>query len=271
MIVQAGAKELEFLMDAVVTIGSFDGVHCGHQALLQELVRQANRVGGVATVVTFSEHPRMVLGKGDVALLTTPTERNQLLAEYGAEWVVELPFTPEVARLTAEEFIREFIVGQLHAKALLLGYDHRFGSDRHTTPSDHIERLCEEYGIECVRYEPLMVEGQEVSSSEIRELLRRGHTDYVVRLLGRPYTMECQAKRGFLTPLQRGKMVPGAANYQVLWCRNDEPEELYAGEENQPVVELVEDVLVVMPDGQMMLESDTSAERIMIFFEQKLI
>lgn len=270
MIVRASEVAEGFLAYSVVTIGSFDGVHRGHQALLGKLRRLADEQGGVPTVVTFGQHPRSVLGSGQVRLLTTPTERNELLEEYGAEYVVELSFTPELAALTAEEFMRDFLIGQLGATALLLGYDHSFGSDRHTTPPDHIEQLGERYGLKVVRYEPLMVEGGEVSSSEIRTLLERGHVDYVIRLLGRPYTINCRARNGHLVPHDGRKVLPAAGSYRVSWCLNDEPEELYHDQANPPVVELVSDVLVVTPRGELMVESAVTSDEIMLFFEERL-
>lgn len=180
-----GFDSLPEIVRPVVTIGSFDGVHLGHKALLEEVVAEARKVEGESVVVTFSPHPREVIpGKGgDFRLLTSLERKAELLEELGIDYLVVVEFTMAFAALTSEEFVRNFLTSKLGMHTLVVGYNHRFGHDR-DVPADHFERLAQRYGFEVVRASAFTFEGGKVSSSVIRNLLAEGRQTEAEILLG---------------------------------------------------------------------------------------
>ena len=172
-------------MSRVATIGFFDGVHCGHQYLFEQLRRIADERQLKPLIITFEEHPRAVLQADFIPqLLTTPAERKALLEQYGE--VVMLPFE-EVQPLTAAQFMRR-LKEEYDVRVILMGYDHRFGSDglKH---SQAYRALGAETGIEVLTMHEY-VEGEwHVSSTEIRRALENGNVAVAAELLGRPYSL----------------------------------------------------------------------------------
>lgn len=171
-----------------VTVGVFDGVHRGHQALLAQME-------GARTVVTLTAHPSFVLGRRESEYwLDDPQEHLRLLFEAGAKYVAVLPFTREVAQLSACAMAR-LLFGQLNMRALLLGYDSRFGS-KQNDDFDRLPLLASELGFSLHRGEPYQVEGSPISSSRIRETLERGAVDETSTLLGRPFAVAGAVQHG---------------------------------------------------------------------------
>ena len=122
---------LDFNFNTVVTIGTFDGVHIGHQEIIKNLVNQGSKSDYNTVILTFFPHPRMVLQQGiDLKLLTTLPEKIALLEKTGLQNLVVEPFTKEFSRLTATEFVRDLLVNNLKSKKIIIGYDHRFGRNR---------------------------------------------------------------------------------------------------------------------------------------------
>lgn len=161
-----------------VTVGVFDGVHRGHRELLK----------GVSLVVTLTSHPSFVLGRRDSEYwLDDPDEHLRLLFEAGAKYVAVLPFTREVARLSACEMAR-LLYDKLQMRSLLLGYDSRFGS-KSNDDFDQLPELSRQLGFVLHRGEPFLVDGQPISSSRIRESLTSGAVEKTATLLGRPYAI----------------------------------------------------------------------------------
>lgn len=161
-----------------VTVGVFDGVHRGHRELLK----------GVSLVVTLTSHPSFVLGRRDSEYwLDDPDEHLRLLFEAGAKYVAVLPFTREVARLSACEMAR-LLYDKLQMRSLLLGYDSRFGS-KSNDDFDQLPELSRQLGFVLHRGEPFLVDGQPISSSRIRESLTSGAVEETATLLGRPYAI----------------------------------------------------------------------------------
>lgn len=180
-----------------VTVGMFDGLHAGHRDLLCRLVGEARRRGLEAVVVTFWPHPRKVLSKGNdtVGLLTTVEERRAGLEALGVDRLVELQFTRELSDVPARDFVRRWLVGALGARYLLLGYNHRFGSDD-LEPEAYV-RMAVEEGLEAERHGAFtMPGGGKVSSSEVRSALLRGDVGLAASLLGRPYSIEGEVVHG---------------------------------------------------------------------------
>lgn len=164
-----------------VTVGVFDGVHLGHQALLAQM-------GGARLVVTLTAHPSFVLGRRESEYwLDDPQEHLRLLFEAGAKYVAVLPFTREVAGLSACQMAR-LLYDQLQMRSLLLGYDSRFGS-KNNDDFDRLPHMASELGFTLKHGEPFLVDNQPISSSRIRESLADGRVEETATLLGRPFSI----------------------------------------------------------------------------------
>lgn len=173
---------------AVVTIGTFDGVHIGHQAILKELVADANQQSGASILITFWPHPRFVLKKGktDLRLLSTLEEKTNLLASLGLDYLVKIPFTPEFSNLSGEEFIKQVLVDAVGTRKLYIGYDHRFGNDRGGSLT-MLEERATHYNYQVEEIPRQDIESIGVSSTKIREALHCGDIQLANSLLGRKY------------------------------------------------------------------------------------
>ena len=174
---------------AVVATGFFDGVHLGHRQVIRTLVSSARQRGEEAIVVTFSQHPRAVLQQDahQLRLLNSPQEREALLRGLGVDRVELLTFDRAFARKTAEQYLREVLLGRFGATMLVLGYDNRLGSDR-LTP-DTIIPLAEKLGLE-VEVVPASTSNDAViSSTKIREALEEGSVEAAEAMLGYPYML----------------------------------------------------------------------------------
>ena len=174
--------------ETAVTVGVFDGVHRGHQALIEQM-------NDTKLVVTLTSHPSFVLGRRDSEYwLDDPEEHLRLLFDAGAKYVAVLPFTREVAQLSACEMTR-ILYEKLNMRSLLLGYDSRFGS-KDNDDFDRLPNLAKELGFTLLRGEPFLLDGQPISSSRIRESLTSGIVEETSRLLGRPYSITGKVLHG---------------------------------------------------------------------------
>ncbi len=181
----------------VATIGSFDGVHRGHQYLIRQVVDEADHRGGIPVAVTFSNHPRSVLRRGaEIQLLSTPEEKERLLRHYGIQEVRTLEFTESLARQSAHEFMRQTLRGEIGVDVLVIGYDHRFGCDRLEGFDDYV-RYGKEMGMEVVRAQVYGQDNITVSSSLIRSELLQGRVTDVKGLLGYEYSVGGVVTGGF--------------------------------------------------------------------------
>lgn len=175
---------------SAVCVGVFDGLHLGHQFLLQQLVKEAKSRSLTSVAVTFEPHPRIVLSKGNdrVGLLTTPSERDQLFEQTGVDNLVIIPFTRDFSDLPARDFLNLYLSVRLKAKFMLMGYNHRFGSD--DIPPDQYPALADSVGIQTLRASAFSLpNGAKISSSEIRNALANGDISLANSLLGRPYSL----------------------------------------------------------------------------------
>ncbi|MBW3654890.1 MAG: bifunctional riboflavin kinase/FAD synthetase [Gemmatimonadetes bacterium] len=181
---------------AIVTVGTFDGVHRGHWEVLQEICRRAHATGGRSILVTFHPHPlRVVRPEHAPPLLTTLAEKREVLAESGLEYVVFVPFTRTLQHYPARRFVEEILIGRIGMDELVIGYDHGFGKDREGSV-DTLREIGREMGFDVDVVEAFEVEGGAVSSSRIRGLLGEGRTEEAAALLGRPYTLSGVVVRG---------------------------------------------------------------------------
>ena len=183
-----------------VTVGNFDGVHRGHQALVTAARAQARAVRGPAVAVTFDPPPHHVLHPGsERPPLTTVPQRAELLHAAGADHVAVLRTSPALLALSAEAFFEDVLVRQLGAKAVVEGYDFRFGRGRAGTNAT-LRALCEAAGLAFADVSPLTFDGEPVSSSRVRAAVVRGDVAHATELLNRPYaitgTVVAGAKRG---------------------------------------------------------------------------
>lgn len=181
-----GFGSLPAFTHAVVTVGSFDGVHRGHRALLERLTAEARAARGESIVMTFDPHPRVALGRAEgLRLLTTLEEKIGLLEELGIDHVIVIPFDRTFSTLSGREFIERHICGAVGAETLIAGYNHRFGHDR--LDADGIEAL----GLlRVVRVDESLADGRHVSSTVIRRLLDEGRTAEAEQLLGHRCSMK---------------------------------------------------------------------------------
>lgn len=171
----------------VITLGTFDGVHKGHIFLLQKLARESAAMGCQSAVLTFFPHPRMVLQQAsDVKLLNTMEEKAALLEAAGVDNLIIHPFSHEFSRLTAEEFVKDILVGKLNIAKIIIGHDHRFGRNRTATTADLIN-MGVEFGFEVEQISALQVNENNISSTRIRNALTEGNISLANDYLGYPY------------------------------------------------------------------------------------
>lgn len=170
-----------------VTLGTFDGVHKGHKKILDKLLNSSRASGCESVVLTFFPHPRMVLQQNsDIKLLNTMAEKAALLEDYGVENLIIHPFDHAFSRLTAEEFVKDVLVGKLNISKIIIGHDHRFGRNRTATITDLLQ-FGEEYGFEVEQISALEVNEVSVSSTKIRIALESGDVATANEYLGYDY------------------------------------------------------------------------------------
>ena len=188
---------------AAVTVGSFDGVHRGHRAVVAETVRRARAAGRASVLVTFEPHPLAVLRPAEApARLTGSAERSAALAETDLEYQVVLAFNTVLAAMPPEQFVRDVLVGECQARDLVIGHDHGFGRGRAGDRS-MLEQLGRSLGFAVDVVGPVVLDGEAVSSSTIREAVSRRDFAAAARGLGRPYRVSGTVMRG----AQRGRTI----------------------------------------------------------------
>ena len=175
----------------VLTIGTFDGVHKGHQKIIDQLNNEAKKINGESVLLTFDPHPRMVLypDTHGLQLIQTQDEKLEKLERMGLQNVIIYPFTFEFSRLTATEFIRDIIVNQLHVKKLVIGYDHQFGRNREGS-IEFLKEIADTYSLDVIEIPAQIIEDSNVSSTKIRETLRNGNIGLASSYLGEFYTLK---------------------------------------------------------------------------------
>ncbi len=180
----------------VATVGTFDGIHRGHQAVLDDVVRRARARGLASLLVTFDPHPLEVVNPSAAPrLLTLSDEKRLLAAALGVERVEVVPFTQELARLGPEEFVRDVLRARFGMQELVLGYDHGFGRGR-AGDVEMVRRLAREDGFAMEVVAAVKDDGQPISSSLIRTAVAHGDLASAERGLGRPYSLRAVVERG---------------------------------------------------------------------------
>jgi riboflavin kinase / FMN adenylyltransferase len=190
MKIYKGINEFVKIENAVVTSGTFDGVHLGHQKILKRLNEVAQQSAGESVVITFYPHPRSVVSTENqsVKLLSTFDEKAELLQQNGVNHLLVIPFTREFSELKTEEFIQKILVDKIGTKKLVIGYDHRFGKNREGG-FDYLQANAQKYGFEVEEILRQDVENIGVSSSKIRKALAEGDVPTANHFLGRNYSL----------------------------------------------------------------------------------
>lgn len=185
------------LQFAVVTSGTFDGVHLGHQKILQRLQEIAKKNKGESVVITFWPHPRMVLHPGDstLKLLNTFEEKAELLRQQHIDHLIRIPFTKEFSQLTSQEFITKILIDTIGTKKLVIGYDHRFGKNREGS-FEQLKLNGPAYGFDVEEIPQQDIDHVAVSSSKIRKALEAGDIDTATHFLGGPYSIAGRVIKG---------------------------------------------------------------------------
>lgn len=178
---------LPALRNPVVTVGSFDGVHLGHAHLLDIMRERARMSEGETVVVTFAEHPRKVLlSEDDIKLLTSLKEKAFLLEQKVVDNLYVMSFDEEVSRLSPEEFLRDFLIGRLGAKELVVGYNHHFGHNKEGDAA-MLRELESKYGFRIHEATQFRSGDNKISSTTIRKAISDGDMRLAERLMGHPY------------------------------------------------------------------------------------
>jgi riboflavin kinase/FMN adenylyltransferase len=184
--------------NSVVTVGTFDGVHLAHQAIVRELLNRAKMREGRSLVLTFDPHPKEIVPStrgGDVLLLTTVEERVAAFSALGLDEVFVIPFTSEFAQLSPHEFYRRYVVNGTGVSEVVVGYDHMFGRGR-TAGIEELMRMGKEYDFSVFAVHPFTVDGEPVSSTKIRRALAVGDLEHARKLLGYRYGVSGKVVRG---------------------------------------------------------------------------
>ena len=212
MKVHYGFDSLPAFHAPVVTVGSYDGVHGGHRAILRRINELAAQNEGESIVVTFAPHPRIVLGKADgLRLLNTLEEKIALLEEVGIDHLIVAPFTEEFSRLSSQEYVRDYLVGRIGVRTLVVGYNHHFG---HNKDGDFrfLQSLQEEYNFEVYEISRQQIDDEKVSSTVVRQLITMGDMAHAKRLLERPYILIANLKE---RSTDSYKLLPPNGRYRV--------------------------------------------------------
>lgn len=184
--------------NTVVTVGTFDGVHAGHRAIIDTVAEKAKEKGGRSVLVTFDPHPRDIINPGDagIKLLTTLEERAEILAELGIDAMVVIPFDRDFSLLSSEEFVRDIIYDKVGVSEFVIGYDHHFGRNREGT-IETIERIGKELDFETYVVSKREVGAKTVSSTAIRNAISEdGNMELATKFLQRQYRLNGMVVHG---------------------------------------------------------------------------
>lgn len=213
--------------NTVITIGSFDGVHHGHKAILEKVVAETKAIQGESILITFEPHPRKIIHPDEsLGLLTSPADKTALLQAEGIDHIVFVPFTRDFSMLSAEEYIHDFLLKMFNPSKIIIGYDHKFG---HSREGDiHLLRKLVPSHVSIIEIEQQLVDNAGVSSTKIRKALMDGDVIAAAHMLDRHYSYEGTVVKGdgigrkFGYPTANIKanysdiLIPGIGVYAVL-------------------------------------------------------
>ncbi|MBW6483032.1 MAG: bifunctional riboflavin kinase/FAD synthetase [Vicingaceae bacterium] len=197
MKIYSNIQKFTAINNAVITIGTFDGVHCGHNVIIEKLKKAAHQIGGETVVLTFFPHPRMVVfpDDNDLKLINTIEERTLLLEKAGIDHLIIHPFSKEFSRLSALDFVRDILVNKINAKKIIIGYDHRFGKNRAGDFKD-LKNFGETYDFEVEEIPAQDIQQINISSTKIRTSLLSGEINAANQFLGYNYFLSGKVVEG---------------------------------------------------------------------------
>ncbi|MGE0590538.1 MAG: bifunctional riboflavin kinase/FAD synthetase [Cyclobacteriaceae bacterium] len=227
--------DFQKLSYGVVTSGTFDGVHIGHQRILERLKEIAEKNKGETVVITFWPHPRLVLYPEDDSLqiLNTFEEKAELLKQQGIQHLLRIPFTKEFSQISSQEFIDHILVNKIGTRKLVIGYDHRFGKNREGS-FDQLKLNGPQYGFDVEEIPRQDVDDIGVSSTKIRKALLEGDVETATHFLGRPYSISGRVIKGDKLGRVLGfptanvdidshhKLIPAEGIYAVMVCHGSD-------------------------------------------------
>ena len=228
MQVYTNVDQLPEFKNAVLTIGTFDGVHLGHKKILDHLIAAAKECKGTPVLITFYPHPKQVVksGKNTVFMLCTQQEKYMLLEQYGIEHIVVVPFDEKFSSQSPEEYIQHFLVDQFHPHTIVIGYDHRFGKGR-AGDFHLLEQKAAEANFRVKEIPEKLIQNVVISSTKIRDALLDGDIDTAAEYLGYRYSFSGKVIEGNMLGRTIGyptanmeledhhKLVPGNGVYAV--------------------------------------------------------
>lgn len=185
-----------------LALGMFDGVHAGHQKVISSAVKNSQKYNAVPTIVTFSKHPKHIKSKIQPRLITTFDEKIEIFKSMGVKAVVVFDFTDEFSHITAENYLKSFLIEGLNAKSISIGYNHHFGENK-KGDSNLLKHYSSIYGYDLKVSSPVTIEGHVVSSSAIRKHIHSGEVDFAAKMLERNYSITNIVVKG----KQRGRLL----------------------------------------------------------------
>ncbi len=190
-------SETKELTNTIVTIGTFDGVHLGHQKIINRLLELKKQYGGETLLFTFDPHPRKVLfpNQNDLKLITTTEEKCDLLKQFGIDNVLVFPFTKEFSQMSASDYISNIISEKLKTKTLVIGYDHHFGTNREGNINT-LKQVCEKHNFNVEEISAKEIDQLNVSSTRIRKAIEDGNIEIANRFLGYTFFIKGQVVKG---------------------------------------------------------------------------
>ena len=239
MLVYRNTDLLPLFRNAVLTIGTFDGVHSGHQQLIVQMKKRAEEVDGETVIITFDPHPRTVVkAASGIRLINTLDEKIELLSNQGIDCLVIVPFTEKFAQLSAEDYISQFLIRYFQPHTLIIGYDHHFGKGR-SGNYELLKQQSEIYRYSLLEIPAHLLDSISVSSTRIREAIMIGDMNAATHLLGYGFYFSGQVTEGNklgrsigyptanLKILDEFKLIPGDGVYAVDIQISDEPDKTY--------------------------------------------
>lgn len=188
--------EIKRDQNSVVTLGTFDGLHLGHQQIVQTVIRKSKLIGGGSYLLTFDPHPRKVIpGRNDIKLLSTLDEKISVLEQLGLENLFVINFTSEFSKQTPEEFVEKYLVNGIGLKEIVIGYDHHFGKGRDGN-FEILQELGNKYNFHVTLIPEFSINGETISSTKIRNALISGDVVKAAVMLGRNYSFKGKIVRG---------------------------------------------------------------------------
>jgi riboflavin kinase/FMN adenylyltransferase len=197
MQIHKGFNQLPAFRNAVLSIGTYDGVHAGHQVIIQRLNEIASEINGESVLLTFDPHPRLVLQPNDpsLKLISTIEEKIQLLESFGLQHLVIVEFSKEFASMDAEKYVEDVLIQNFHPKKIIIGYDHRFGKGR-TGDIHLLQKLGPKFGYDVEEISVQTIDEISVSSTKVRQSLALGDIKTANQYLAHPFTLSGKVVHG---------------------------------------------------------------------------